>query len=89
MAKEKITVALTRAKLREAQELVGARSMSEAIDVALDRLIRAERLRRDVEAYAQQPLTDDEIAFGEMPVTLDLGDDDIDYDALYGTGTGR
>lgn len=86
MAKEKVTVALTREKLKEAQQLVGARSMSEAIDVAIDRLIRAERLRQDVEAYTQRPLTDEELAFAELPIEMDLGDDDVDYDALYGEG---
>ena len=58
--------------------------MSEVIDVALGRLIRAERLRRDVEAYASQPLTEDELALVDLQPSLDLGDDDVDYDALYG-----
>jgi hypothetical protein len=86
MAKEKVTVAVAREKLREAQELIGARSMSEAIDVAIDRLVRAERLRHDVEAYARHPVSDDEVAFASIPVELDLDDDDVDYDALYGGG---
>jgi len=58
--------------------------MSEVIDVALGRLIRTERLRRDVEAYARQPLTEDELALVDLQPSLDLGDDDVDYDALYG-----
>lgn len=58
--------------------------MSEVIDVALGRLIWAERLRRDVEAYARQPLTEDELALVDLQPSLDLGDDDVDYDALYG-----
>jgi hypothetical protein len=50
-------------------------------DVALTRLLAIERLRRDVEAYTGQPLTDDESAIGDLPVALNL---DVDYDAMYG-----
>lgn len=59
--------------------------MSEVIDIALDRLIHAERLQRDVAAYRRQPPGDDEDSQADLPVTLDLADDDIDYEALYGT----
>jgi len=48
MARGKAIVLLDREKVEEARELVGGRSMSEVIEIALDRLIRAERLRRDV-----------------------------------------
>lgn len=75
---------LDRDKVEQARALIGGRSMSEVIDVALGRLIRAERLRRDVEAYARQPLTEDELALVDLQPSLDLGDDDVDYDALYG-----
>ena len=75
---------LDRAKVSEARALVGGRSMSEVLDIALDRLIRGERLRHDVRAYANQPETDEERPFGDLAVTLDLDDDDVDYDALYG-----
>lgn len=75
---------LDRGKVEQARVLTGSKSMSDVIDVALDRLIRAERLRRDVEAYSEQPLTDEERRAGDLPVALDLGDDDIDYAALYG-----
>lgn len=75
---------LDRDKLEEARALVGAGSMSTTIDIALDRLIRTERLRRDIEAYVERPLTDDELTIADLPVELDLGDDDVDYDALYG-----
>jgi hypothetical protein len=77
-------VTLDRDKVEQARALIGGRSMSEVIDVALGRLIRAERLRRDVEAYASQPLTEDELALVDLQPSLDLGDDDVDYDALYG-----
>jgi hypothetical protein len=52
--------------------------------MALTRLVAAERLRRDVEAYTGQPLTDGELAVGDLPVSFDLDDADVDYDALYG-----
>jgi hypothetical protein len=84
MARQKATVTLDRDKVEQARALIGGRSMSEVIDVALGRLIRAERLRRHVEAYARQPLTEDELALVDLQPSLDLGDDDVDYDALYG-----
>lgn len=84
MAKEKATVTLDRAKVEEARALIDGRSMSQVIDVALDRLIRAERLRRDVRAYARQAQNPAEAAVGDLAVTFDLDDDEVDYDALYG-----
>jgi len=87
MAKQKATVVLDRDKVETARGLIGGRSMSEVIDIALDRLIRAERLRHDVAAYANRPPTEEELASGDLPVILDLGDTEVDYDALYGDGT--
>jgi hypothetical protein len=83
MAKSKATITLDREKLERAAAYVGVRSVSEVIDVALDRLIKAEQLRHDVEAYIKQPLTDEELAVVDMQVELDLGDDDVDYEAIY------
>jgi hypothetical protein len=84
MAREKATVTLDRSKANAARSLVRAKSLSETIDIALDRLIRAERLRRDVAAYAKTPQTDDELVVAELPVAFDLDDDDVDYEAMYG-----
>jgi len=84
MAREKATITLDRAKVEQARALVGAQSMSEVIDAALDRLIRTERLRSDIRVYTRQPQEPGELAMAELPVTLDLDDDEIDYDALYG-----
>ncbi|HET6584501.1 hypothetical protein [Gaiella sp.] len=84
MAREKATVTIDRDKLERAKALIQVRTMSEAIDVALDRLIRDEQLRRDVAAYAREPLTGDELELVDMPLDLDLDDDDVDYEALYG-----
>ena len=84
MPREKATVTIDRGKLELAKELIHVRTMSEAIDVALDRLIRGEQLRRDIAAYAREPLTADELALADAPFDLDLADDDVDYEALYG-----
>ena len=75
---------IDREKLERAKALIRVRTMSETIDVALDRLIRGEQLRRDVAAYAREPLTSDELKLGHVPLDLDLDDDDVDYEALYG-----
>ena len=84
MARQKATVTLDRDKVEEARTLIGGQSMSEVIDVALGRLIRTERLRRDVDAYARHPQDPAELGVADLAVTLDLDDDEIDYDALYG-----
>ena len=84
MARDKATITLDRSKVQRAMALSGGTSMSEVIDIALDHLIRSEQLRHDVGAYTRQPLTDDELAVADLPVTLDLADEDVDYEALYG-----
>jgi hypothetical protein len=85
MAREKATVTLDREKANAAKSLVRAKSLSETIDIALDRLIRAERLRQDVSLYRSRPPTDQELAVGDLPVAFDLGDDDVNYDVIYAT----
>ena len=84
MAREKATVTIDRAKLERARALIEVRTMSETIDVALDRLIRGEQLARDIAAYARDPVTVDELELADVPLDLDLEDDDVDYGALYG-----
>ena len=74
---------IDREKLERARALIEAGTMSDTIDVALDRLIRDEQLRRDVAAYAREPQTADELTIAELPLDLDLDDDDVDYEALY------
>jgi hypothetical protein len=83
MAREKATVTLDRSKVDAARKLVHAKSVSETIDIALERLVKAERLRRDVAAYSSRPMTDEELAIADLPVSFDLGDEEVDYDALY------
>ena len=82
MAKEKVTITLDRSKADTARSLVGAASTSEIIDLALDRIIRAERLRRDLAAYRRVPPTDAELELALLAQTAAL-DDDTDWAALY------
>jgi hypothetical protein len=82
MAKEKVTITLDRSKAEAARSLLGAVSTSEVIDLALDRVIRAERLRRDIAAYRRVPPTDDEVDLAQPAATAAL-DDSTDWEALY------
>jgi Arc/MetJ family transcription regulator len=84
MAKEKVTITLDRRVAEEAQALTGARSTSEAIDIALKRLVRAERLRRDILAYQQTPPTDDERALAGLADFAALAEDGTDWAKVYG-----
>ena len=67
------------AKVARARGLLGARATSEVIDIALDRLIRAERLRADVAAYRRSPPA-------QVGDRAGVGDD-TDWEALYPEGS--
>jgi len=82
MAREKATITLDRGKAAAARALLGVGSTSEAIDVALDQLIHAERLRADIAAYQRTPPTRDEVALASSGDTGGIGDD-TDWEALY------
>ncbi|HEX6511641.1 MAG TPA: hypothetical protein VF157_05040 [Chloroflexota bacterium] len=82
MAKEKVTITLDRSKADTVRALLGAASTSEAIDVALDRLIKADRLLRDVVAYRRIPPTEEEIALAHVSEWDDLHDD-TDWEAVF------
>ena len=82
MAKDKVTITLDRAKAAVARELVGVDSTSEVIDLALDRLVRAERLRADIAAYRRMPPTQSEVDLALLADTSGLADD-TDWEALY------
>jgi len=84
MARGKATITLDRAKVARAGALIGGGTMSGVVDLALERVIRVEELRRDIAAYARLPLDEQDLAVADLPVEFDLGDDDIDYDAIYG-----
>ena len=76
MAKSKVTITLDRGKAEQAGRLIGSPTVSATIDTALDRLVRQELTRLDVEAYLRNPQTDEERSLGDTPVHLDLDDDD-------------
>jgi hypothetical protein len=82
MAKEKVTITLDRSKANAARALLEARSTSEVIDLALDRLISAERLRRDITAYGQIPPTGPEVAIALLGDMSGIADE-TDWEALY------
>ena len=82
MAKDKVTITLDRSKASDARALVGASSTSEVIDIALERLIRAERKRMDVAAYRRLPPTkqeDDLALLGDAQALAD----ETDWESLY------
>ncbi len=85
MAKQKATVTLDRAKVDQAQTLAGTKTTSATIDAALTALIRAERLRRDLAAYAAIPPTSEEEQLGLAPRDYSDLTDDTDWAALYNT----
>ena len=83
MAREKVTIMADRAKIAAVCEATGSTTTSDAIDRALDELIRIERLRRDIAAYTEIPPTVEELALGlYRPGSPDLTDD-TDWEALY------
>ena len=82
MARQKVTITLDRAKSAEARALLGASSTSEVIDIALERLISAERLRRDVVAYGRVPPSEADTELAGLADVAGLADD-TDWDALY------
>jgi hypothetical protein len=82
MAKDKVTITLDRSKANAARALVGASSTSEVIDIALQRLIRAERKSLDVAAYRRLPPTkqeDDLALLGDAQALAD----ETDWESLY------
>jgi len=82
MAKDKVTITLDRNKANDARSLVGASSTSEVIDIALERLIRAERKSLDVAAYRRLPPTkqeDDLALLGDAQALAD----ETDWESLY------
>ena len=83
MPRLKTTISVDEENLASACELLGVTSRSEAVDVALARLVKSERLLRDLRGYLAVPPTIEEIALGELGVEFDLGDDHVDYDAQY------
>ena len=84
MPRLKTTVSIDEACFKQACRMLGLTSTSEVVDIALERLVDSQRLLEDIRAYTGRPPTLEETSLGDLPVQLDLDDDDIDYDALYG-----
>jgi hypothetical protein len=82
MTKRKTSITVDPAKAERAGELIGSANFSETVDRALDALIRQERHRRDLEAYAITPETAEERAL--VRSALSGVDDDTDWATLYG-----
>ena len=83
MTRSKATITLDREKAASAMALAEVHTMSEVIDLALSRLIHAEQLRRDIATYRHTSPADVDIALADIPVTFDLDDADVDYEADY------
>ena len=84
MPRLKTTVSIDEACFKQACQMLGTKSTSEVVDIALERLVHSQRLLEDIRAYLGRPPTLEETSLADLPVRLDLDDDDIDYDALYG-----
>ena len=84
VARGKVTITLDRDKAEKAMRLSGRQTVSGVIDAALDEYIRTTRNQRDAEIYERMPITEDEFPGDYAGGKLDLGDDDVDYEALYG-----
>lgn len=84
MAKTKASVSLDPAKVAQARELLGGPTLSEVIDIALERLILGELERRHVAGYLQQPPNYDEDAWAEVERDQSGIVDDVDWADLYG-----
>jgi Arc/MetJ family transcription regulator len=67
----KTSITVDPGKLSAARELTGADSASEAIDIALTRLVRMERERRHTDAYVRHPQGDEETEWGRQGEGLD------------------
>lgn len=84
MAKRKVSVTLDPIKVTQARELLGTASLSELLDVALDRLIVDELERRHAAGYLRHPPEPDEDAWAEVPRDPTEIADDVDWAHLYG-----
>jgi hypothetical protein len=89
MSKTKASVSLDPAKVAQARELLGNRTLSEVVDIALARLILGELERRHVAGYLQQPPRRDEDAWADIERDHSGIDDEVDWAALYGVSRRR
>ena len=81
MPKSKLSVTLDPETLNRARALVDVSSVSELLDIALERLIRTEQERQHVAGYVLTPPDHDLEEFARTP--RDAIVDDVDWAALY------
>ncbi len=84
MPKSKVSVTLDPAKAAQARELLGTTTLSELIDIALDRLIVDELERRHAAGYLRLPPEPGEGAWAEIERDPSAVADDVDWARLYG-----
>ena len=84
MPKTKASVSLDPTKVAQARELLGVPTLSELIDIALDRLIVEELERRHAAGYLQLPPDHDDDVWAEAQRDSSGIADDVDWAGLYG-----
>jgi post-segregation antitoxin (ccd killing protein) len=81
MTKSKLSVTLDPETLNRARALVNVGSVSELLDVALERLIQTELERQHIAGYVRIPAGDEFVDFANIPRHPIA--DDVDWAALY------
>ncbi|MDQ2826470.1 MAG: hypothetical protein M3Y04_05885 [Actinomycetota bacterium] len=89
MAKTKSSVTLDPAKVTQARELLGTATLSELLDLALDRLIVGELERRHAAGYLLHPPDRDDDAWAEAARDPGAVADDVDWAGLYGVSSSQ
>jgi len=89
MPRTKASVTLDPTKVAQARELLGAPTLSQLIDIALDRLIVDELELRHAAGYLRHPPDHDEDAWAETERDPRGIADDVDWAGLYGVSRPR
>lgn len=83
MARNKVTITLDRAKAECARTLVNANSVSDTIELALDRLIFEARVEQDLAAYQAHPQGSEELTIARRQPRRQLDQDPTDWETFY------
>jgi len=89
MAKAKLSVTLDPTKVAQARELLEVATLSQLIDIALDRLIVEELERRHTAGYIARHSDPEELAWAEIERDPTEIADDVDWARLYGVAEPR
>ena len=84
MARTKVSVTVDPVKVAQARRLVPGTSLSQLLDIALDRLILDELERVHVAGYLTQPPGAQDEAWAEAERDPADISDDVDWGRLYG-----